>query len=262
MAEKPEWVSDMHILLASAKIMRDLSAPGLPATSPRFADEARRFALEMSSRSPEQLASDLHCNPQIALENLLRYQDFFNDSANRPAILAYHGQAYKCLKAENFSAEDLGFAQQHLTILSFLYGMLRPLDLIHAYRMEAKITTEAAGGKNMFAFWKPRLTDLLLQTVHADDGILLHLATAEYQNLFDWRRINRETMLIQPHFLVRQPDGTLKNVTVYAKSCRGAMTRFIIQNRLTSPSGLAAFSYEGFAYDSRLGDDRHPHFVK
>lgn len=109
-----------------------------------------------------------------------------------------------------------------------------------------KMALEAAGGKTMFAFWKPLLTDILIDAVKADDGTLVHLATEEFEHLFDWKRILKELHVVQPHFYVQKGDQ-LKNVTVYAKSCRGAMTRFILQNGIERPEDLLAFEYEGFS---------------
>ena len=96
------------------------------------------MALELGDLSVEELAKVIPCNEKIALENKLRYQDFFNEEAYLPALLAYYGQAYKCLKAQEYSQEDFSYADKHLWITSFLYGLLRPLDLIHPYRLEGK----------------------------------------------------------------------------------------------------------------------------
>ena len=116
-------------------------------------------------------------------------------------------------------------------------------------------------GMNMFAFWKSRLTDMLIDSVKADDGILIHLATEEYQHLFDWQRVRREVRIVQPLFYVRK-ENDLKIQAVWAKTCRGAMTRFIIENRITNPENLNAFSYEGFEYEPSLGEPDFPHFIK
>ena len=153
------------------------------------------------------------------------------------------------------------FAQDHLFISSFLYGMLRPLDRIHPYRMEGKVKLEAANGENLFSFWKPLLTDRLIESVKADDGIFIHLATEEFEHLFDWKRVKEEVKVIQPLFYVDKGD-TIKVVSVHAKSCRGAMTRYIIQNRLSHPSDILDFELEGFKYDKDYGDASHPHFIK
>ena len=253
----------MQILLASAKIMHDVlkTAPDMALSAPRFAHEAEAFARDMAQYSTEAIAEMLGCSLQIAGQNKLRFMRFFEETKKMPTILAYHGQAYKHLKAETLTAGDLHYSQQHLWITSFLYGMLRPLDGILPYRMEGHVELASGAGENMFGFWKCRLTDMLIDAVKADDGILVHLATEEYQHLFDWQRVRREVRIVQPLFYVRRGDN-LKMQAVWAKTCRGAMTRFIIEHRISTPADLNAFSYEGFTFEPALGEADYPHFIK
>ena len=252
----------MQILLASAKIMNSSSSVEVPLKSePTYKNVANKFALELTSWDIKRLMKELKCSQEIALENQQRYQEFWDESQMMPACLAYFGQAYKYLKAETFSPEDFSFAQDHLLITSFLYGLLRPLDSIHPYRMEGKVKLDASDEKNLFSFWKPLLTDMLIGAVKADDGILVHLATEEFEHLFDWKRVKEEVKVIQPLFYVDKGD-TIKVVSVHAKSCRGAMTRYIIQNRLSHPADLLNFELDGFKYDPNYGDKLHPHFIK
>ena len=253
----------MQILLASAKIMHDVlkTTPNVELSAPRFAHEAQACARDMAQYSTEAIAEILGCSLQIAGQNKLRFMRFFEETEKMPAILAYHGQAYKHLKAETLTEKDLNYAQEHLWITSFLYGLLRPLDGILPYRMEGSVELPSGAGENMSGFWKSRLTDVLINTVKADDGILVHLATEEYQHLFDWQRVRKEVRIVQPLFYVRKGND-LKMQAVWAKTCRGAMTRFIIEHRITKPNDLSAFSYEGFAYEPSLGDPNYPHFIR
>ena len=234
----------MQIILASAKIMNDRqnSIPEISLSMPRFQNEAEGFAREMAQYSAETIAEMLGCSQQIA-------------------ILAYHGQAYKHLKAESLTVDDLNVAQGKLWITSFLYGLLRPLDAILPYRMDGHVELPSGEGQNMFGFWKSRLTDILIDAVKADDGVLIHLATEEYQHLFDWQRVRKEVRIVQPLFYVRKGND-LKMQAVWAKTCRGAMTKFIIENRIDKPEDICAFSYEGFSYESKLGEPDYPHFIK
>jgi len=277
----------MQIILASAKIMnvsikreqselvrfverekhgtksndKLKSVTDIYQATPRFQNEADAFARDMAQYSTETIAEILGCSHQIAAQNKLRFMQFFEDKPKLPAILAYHGQAYKHLKAETLNVDALNYSQGKLWITSFLYGLLRPLDGILPYRMEGHVELPSGVGENMFGFWKSRLTDVLIDAVKADDGILIHLATEEYQHLFDWQRVRKEVRIIQPLFYIRK--GTdLKIQAVWAKTCRGAMTRFIIENRIDKPEDLCAFSYEGFAYDPKLGEPDYPHFIK
>ncbi len=253
--------SFMQIILANAKIMNSKWETAVPITTePRFKREAEAFARELATHSVEELAAILNCNHKIAAENRLRFQSFTVKDELVPAILAYNGQAYKYLKASGFNAEDFTFAQQHLFILSFLYGMLRPLDLIHPYRLEERSQLLSAHGDRLTDFWKPRLTNALITAAKADDGILLHLATEEYEHLFDWRRVCNEVNVMRPLFMVDK-GIELKTVTVHAKSCRGAMARYIIRNRITSAGQLKGFTLNGYKYQSNYGDALHPHFI-
>ena len=214
----------MQIILASAKIMnvsikreqskpvcsverekrgmksndKVKSSPVISLSSPRFQNEADCFARDMVQYSVETIAEMLGCSQQIAAQNRLRYMRFFDDAAKLPAILAYHGQAYKHLKAETLNVDDLNYSQRKLWITSFLYGLLRPLDAILPYRMEGNVELPSGEGQNMFGFWKSRLTDVLIDSVKADGGILVHLATEEYQHLFDWHRVRKEVRVVQP----------------------------------------------------------------
>ena len=257
------FADNMQILLASAKIMNDKVSvlPDVTLSIPAFRKEAESFARDMAQYSTETIAEMLGCSHQIAAQNRLRFMRFFEGTETLPAILAYHGQAYKHLKAETLKAEDLLFAQQRLWITSFLYGLLRPLDGILPYRMEGHVELPSGENQNMFGFWKSRLTDMLIESVKGDDGILIHLATEEYQHLFDWQRVRREVHIIQPLFYVRKGND-LKMQAVWAKTCRGAMTRFIIENRIAIPEHLNTFSYEGFTYNPALGEPDFPHFIK
>ncbi len=251
----------MQILLACAKTMNDAARAAAPFSStPNFLDEARHFALDMCSLGQEEISQLLHCNAKIAAQNKARYMSFFNEEEQLPAVLAYYGQAYKYLEADRFAQGDFLFAQDHLWIASFLYGLLRPLDSIHPYRLEGKVRLPWAQGMDMFGFWKPRLTDILIDAVQADDGILLHLATEEFEHLFEWKRVKEGVRVVQPQFMIRKADG-LKTVVVYAKTCRGAMARYAITRRLEKPEALREFRFEGFEYHAEYGDADKPYFV-
>ena len=165
------------------------------------------------------------------------------------------------LKAETLNVDDLNYSQRKLWITSFLYGLLRPLDAILPYRMEGNVELPSGEGQNMFGFWKSRLTDLLIDAVKADGGTLIHLATEEYQHLFDWQLVRKEVRIVQPLFYVRK-GSELKIQAVRAKTCRGAMARFIIENRIDKPEDLFSFSYEGFTYEPKLGEPDFPHFIR
>lgn len=250
----------MQILLANAKIMFD-KADRQPVSTPLFQAVADTLAAEMARMDVDDLVRQLDCSPKIAADNWKRYHNYVA-AEKMPAILAYNGQAFKHLRANTLSDEALEYAQKHLWITCFLYGLLRPMDGIVPYRMEHCVTLEATNDKPVNQFWKDRLTDVLIDSVLADDGILIHLSTEEYEHLFDWKRVRKEVTVIQPLFYVRQKDGRLKMQAVWAKSCRGAMVRFIMNNQLATPEELSAFSYEGFEFAPQSGETTYPHFIR
>ena len=250
----------MQILLANAKIMYE-KAEKAPCSTPLFQSVTNVLAEEMARMDVEDLGKQLDCSKKIAAENWKRYQNF-GFAEKLPAIMAYNGQAYKHLKAHTLSEEALSYAQKHLWITCFLYGLLRPMDGIVPYRMEHCTTLEATHDKPINQFWKDKLTDVLIDSVKVDDGILIHLSTEEYEHLFDWKRVRNEVKVIQPLFYVEQENGKLKVQAVWAKTCRGAMVRFILNHQITSPQALKAFSYEGFEYEAQLGEATFPHFVR
>ena len=253
----------MQIILASAKIMNERAVvpEGITASSPLFLREAQALAHDMMQYPVETLAEMLGCSHAIASQNRLRYLRFDNPHEALPAILAYHGQAYKHLKAETLDTETMHYAQSQLWIMSFLYGLLRPLDDIRPYRMEGHVELPSAGGSTLFDYWKPRLTQVLIDSVKADDGVLIHLATEEFQRLVDWQRVKQEVRVVQPMFLVRKGD-TLKVQAGWAKTCRGAMTRMILQEKLTRPEDLSVFQYEGFTFSPASSEQDQPCFIK
>lgn len=250
----------MQILLANAKIMFEHSEVK-PMSVPMFQSIANDLAMEMAACDIDTLAKELDCSRKLAAENWQRYQNFFN-AEKIPAIMAYNGLAYKHLKAKTLNKEALSFGQGHLWITCFLYGLLRPMDSIVPYRMEHCVRLDVTDNKPINTFWKDKLTDVLINSVKSDDGILVHLSTEEYEHLFDWQRVMREIKVIHPLFYVRQKDGGLKMQAVWAKSCRGAMVRFILQNHITNPNELKAFSYEGFNYNPHIGEELYPHFIR
>lgn len=252
----------MQIIFADAKIMRASSDIRPPFTSrPLFEKVAEKYALELSGYDTGALSDLLHCSRSIAADNYRRFQVFPCEEEKLPAVLSFYGQAYKSLRAADFGRDDFLFAQSHLFILSFLYGMLRPLDMIHPYRMDGSVRLSATGGEKVASVWRPLLTDCLIRNVKNDDGVLLHLATEEYEHIFDWGRVEREVRVVRPIFYM-PGQGGLRVVSMYAKSCRGAMARFVISERLSDPSVLASFSYGGFVFRPASGDADHLIFVK
>ena len=176
----------MLILLSCAKTMSESTNVKFPMlTEPRFQKEASEVAFQMSQFSVEELERLLHVNSKIAWENYKRYQDFHSPSLKKlPALLAYTGIVFKRLGAKDFSSSDFEYAQHHLRMTSFCYGLLRPLDGIRSYRLEGDVLLPELGG-TVFMFWRSRLTDALIEDVRRAGGVLCNLASEEMKNLFE-----------------------------------------------------------------------------
>jgi len=248
----------MQFILASAKTMRERCPDmGVTAGEPRFQEKAVAMATDLARMSAAELSERFSCSPAIGEQNRQRFSRFGTDDAElMPAALAYNGQAYKHLRADLMSSHELEWADDHMWISSCLYGLLRPLDGINPYRMEGGFALPATGGLKVFEFWRPLLTELLISSVKEDDGILIYLDTEEFRTLFDWKKVISEICVIEPEFHAMK-NGRLTTPSVWAKTCRGAMARFIIENRISDPEELLSFSYEGYAFDHRDGSAWH-----
>lgn len=223
-------------------------------TTPAFAGEAEAAVRQLAALSPADLQVTLHVNAKIAAENALRYGHFFDvGTPELPALAAYTGIVFRQIAPERLVRADLEYAQQHLFITSFLYGLLRPFDAIRPYRLEGNVRLPDEDGPTRFDYWQPLLTDHLIRAVKADDGILVNLASAEMKRLFDWRRVCREVQVITPEFKVMQ-EGKWRTVVIYTKMCRGQMTRFLLQRHPVTTDELQDFEpdIEGVAAVARL----------
>lgn len=239
----------MQILIGCAKIMTGCAPSDISfATEPTFQSQANDNAMQMLNYSVEELCEMLHINRDMALENWKRFRSFHDNSIRQPAAFCYDGMVYQRLAPETLSDSELRYANDHLMISSFLYGILRPLDIINKYRLEGNVILPNNNSKSIFDFWKPIITDWFINKIKADDGILIYLASDEMRNLFDWKRVKSEVKVITPTFKVDK-NGKLKTIVIYTKMCRGAMARYIIKNRITNIDELKSFEYEGFSID-------------
>lgn len=246
----------MLILLSCAKTMSDVSKTKTPLTTfPGFRKEAAEVALQMSQFSVEELERLLKVNPKIAVENYRRYQAFHSEGTRElPALLAYTGIVFKRVHPQDFSEEDFCYAQDHLRLTSFCYGLLRPLDMIRPYRLEGDVQLPEPGNRTMFDYWKPILTDRFIADIKKAGGVLCNLASDEMRGLFDWKRVEKEVRVITPEFHVWK-NGKLATVVVYTKMSRGEMTRYILKNRIESVEQLKTFAWEGFEFNEQLSDE-------
>jgi len=251
----------MIIVLSPAKSLDYETPPHVEQhTLASFIDEAALLIDELRRLSPQQIASLMHLSDALARTNFLRYADWSRDHCRdnaKQAILAFNGTAYEGLQAETLPGADLDYAQQHLRILSGLYGVLRPLDLMQPHRLEMGTRLANARGKDLYAFWGDRITQALNEHLEREGAtpasrVLVNAASSEY-----FRAVKPEKLharIITPVF-EDWKDGRYRVISFYAKRARGLMARYIVENRIDKPDALKDFSAEGYAFDARATDD-------
>jgi len=220
-------------------------------TQPTLLDESQKLIAVARQLSPADISSLMHISDKLAVLNAERFNDWqpdFTPDNARQAILAFKGDVYTGLQAETFSEAAFDFAQQHLRMLSGLYGLLRPLDLMQAYRLEMGIKLANPVGKDLYSFWGDKLTHALNAALaEQGDSVLINLASDEYFKAVKPKLLNAE--IVKPVFL-DEKNGKFKVISFYAKKARGLMSRYIIENELTQPEQLKKFDVDGYAFDA------------
>lgn len=220
-------------------------------TQPALLEESQKLIALARQLSPADIGSLMHISDKLAVLNAQRFNDWqpdFTPDNARQAILAFKGDVYTGLQAGTFSEAAFDFAQQHLRMLSGLYGLLRPLDLMQAYRLEMGIKLANPAGKDLYSFWGDKLTHALNAALaEQGDSVLINLASDEYFKALKPTLLKGE--IVKPVFL-DEKNGKFKVISFYAKKARGLMSRYIIENELTQPEQLKKFDVDGYAFDA------------
>lgn len=254
----------MIIILSPSKTL-DFETPykGIAHTQPEFIKESENLISSLRTYSKAKLAGLMDISDKLAALNVQRYQDFstpFTLQNARQALLAFKGDVYDGIPVETYKKADFEFAQAHLRILSGLYGLLRPLDLIQPYRLEMGIALKNARGKDLYAFWGDRLTMALNKELNKHDNpVLVNLASQEYfaavmPNILKYKIIN-------VHFKENQ-KGKLKVVGLFAKKARGLMAHYVISKQLDDCNQLKEFTENGYSFEKSLSGDSDYIFVR
>ncbi len=220
-------------------------------TLPRLLDQSQQLIDVSRKLSASQIATLMSVSEKIANLNVERFRDWnadFNLSNARQAIFAFKGDVYTGLDAYNLDEKDFKFAQKHLRMLSGLYGLLRPMDLMMPYRLEMGKKLENPRGHNLYEFWGDIITNMINDDLEqAGSQLLVNIASDEYYKSVKEAKIKAE--IIKPVFL-DQKNGQYKVISFYAKKARGLMARFIIENQLSKLDELKAFNTDGYYFDA------------
>jgi len=252
----------MIILLSPAKTL-DSETPSRvkSATQPEFLTQSEELVETLKTYGPKKLKKLMGISDALATTNSERFNEWnlpFDIHNARPAIQMFRGDVYVGLDADSLSRADLTFAQKHLRILSGLYGVLRPLDLIQPYRLEMGTALKTPQGRNLYDYWGDDLTDALNEDLaNTRKSFVVNLASVEYFSVINSDNLNAP--LISPVFQ-DEKNGQYKIVSFFAKKARGAMARFIVQNRCKTIEDLTEFNLDGYKYSKRESSEERPVF--
>jgi cytoplasmic iron level regulating protein YaaA (DUF328/UPF0246 family) len=225
-------------------------------TMPEFIDRADILMKELRKLKPKDIAGLMKVNKSIAELNFQRFANWqlpFTPENSKQAVLAFNGEVYNGLKASTLNLADISFAQEHLRILSGLYGILRPLDLIQPYRLEMSIKLLTKGKKDLYKFWGSKITDSLNRSLkQMKKPYLINLASAAYFKSIHLKKLIAPVISIE---FWENKNEEYKVIVVYTKKARGMMGRFAIQNEITNPQDLKAFDYDGYNFNPRFSTE-------
>ncbi len=221
-----------------------------------FLPETVKIISVMKKKKPAQLAQLMDISPKLADLNFQRFHDWFlpfTPKNSWQAVLMFNGDVYQGLKSETFTESEFKIAQEKLRILSGLYGLLKPLDRIQPYRLEMGTNVAIARKKNLYEFWKTKITSKLKEELsQTDQKLLINLASNEYFSAIDTKKL--KARIITPSFKENK-NGNYQMVSFFAKRARGLMSRFIIQNNISDPEEMKAFDWEGYYFNNQLSGE-------
>jgi len=254
----------MLIVISSSKILNIKSQDILNEHSlPYFTNQSERLIEVLRKLKPREIAELLSINPSLASLNCERYAKWhlpFTPENAKQAILTFKGEVYNGLKAWTMFPKDLTYAQNHLRIISGLYGLIRPFDLIQPYRLEMGIKLKTKEASNLYQFWGDSVTQKLNEALKPmKRPVLINLASAEYFKVVNLKLL--AAPIITPEFLDTK-NGNYQPIVVYLKKARGMLSRFIIQNQLTDIEDIKGFDEEGYIFNHRLSKGNHWVFTR
>jgi uncharacterized protein len=254
----------MIALISPAKTLDFESVvDNISLSEPRFKSEQKALLQVMKGQSVDDLKNLMKLSHRLAQINMERYalmQSAASKKERKPAVFAFQGDVYQGLDAASLPTATNDFMQSHLRILSGYYGLLRPFDLINAYRLEMGTSISIGDHPNLYAFWGEKITDELNKDIKAADAqCVINLASQEYFKAVKPKKL--DVPVVNVEFL-DEKNGRYKVISFFAKKARGLMSRFIIENQLTQAESLKAFDYEGYAFEPSLSTDYYYVFTR
>lgn len=250
----------MLILISPAKTL-DYSTPNFKEfTHPDFPSDIKALVSVMKKKSAKEISELMHVSENLAVLNEERYKTFqkeFTTENSKQALLAFKGDVYTKIEVDTYSKDDFEFAQNHLRILSGLYGLLKPLDLIQPYRLEMGTRLETKKGKNLYEYWDKKIAKAINEA--AAGRPIVNLASQEYFKAVDLKTL--KTPVVNIHFKEFKNE-TYQVIGLFAKQARGMMTDFTIKNRIENPQDLKSFNQEGYEFSTPMSDKSDWVFIR
>ena len=241
----------------------DNKAPISDFSLPLFLEESQKIVNVLKDYSPEDLSKLMNVSKDLGLLNANRYQDYitpFKPENAKQAIFAFTGDVYKGLDATTLSTKAIKYAQTHFKILSGLYGILKPLDLIQAYRLEMGTKISINNSTSLYDFWSNHITtELNINLERTNSQFLLNLASNEYSKSIDMKSLNAE--VITPVFKDWK-SGQYKIISFFAKKARGLMSRYVLENKIKNPNDLRAFDSDGYVFNEGFSTEKSLVFTR
>ncbi|CUB03094.1 peroxide stress protein YaaA [Marinomonas fungiae] len=252
----------MKYLISPAKTLDlDSSLPISDYSEPNFLNQAQTLIDTIKPYSPADIASLMKLSDKLATLNVERYQTWqqqHTQDNSRPALFTFMGDVYTGLDAYSLSEAQIQYAQSHLRILSGLYGLLKPLDLMQPYRLEMGTKLSSPKGDNLYHFWADTIAPALNEELEEDE-LLVNLASTEYFKAVDKKAINNT--IVTPNFL-DEKNGQYKVISFYAKKARGLMVRYLIESGAESIEDIKGFNLAGYRYDAERSKPLEPVFIR
>lgn len=253
----------MLIIISPAKKLGKPSLNRSINSNIEFPKESKELMKILKTYKPEDLSKLMKISPNLGelnYERNLKWEYPFTSNEKGIALHMFQGEVFRGIDIESFTEDDFMFAQEHLRILSGLYGLIKPADTILPYRLEMGTKLENSKGKNLYEFWGNKITDKINEHIKKQgDNILINLASNEYFKSVKKKNLNAK--IISPIFK-EEKNGEYKTIAIYAKKARGMMTRFIIKNRLTKPDDIKGFNLENYCYNEELSAENKIVFIR
>lgn len=254
----------MIVLMNSSKTLDFQSRANIAKyTVPEFNEDAEILVKTLRTLSKSDFAKVMKVSEKLADLNLERYANWQTDlksTTGKQALLAFKGDIYSGMDVDNYKIKDFDFAQKHVRILSGLYGILRPLDLMQPYRLEMATKLNTSRGKNMYQFWGNKINNSLKKMLQQEkSGVLVNLCSLEYFKSTQPEGL--DARIISPAFK-EYKDGAYRFVTIYAKKARGMMCNYIIQNQLKRVEELKSFNVEGYKFNPTISSENELVFTR